>query len=307
MDKITVWLAIVLCAAAIAVGSYLAGTAVYVNKNHQPFAEVKTESQVGSGNSGNKPAVVRTSLRDSVVTKVIDGDTVVVSGGDHVRLLGIDADEKGYPCYDAAKARLEELALSKSVELESDGSDKDQYGRLLRYIFLNGDNVNEKLVSEGLAIARFYPENQKYKAEITAAEAQAIKNKTGCKWSGQVQTASPQSASEVDAKKLVWKMMDGSAVDACDAKNHIGENIIVQGTITDSYSSASDTIFFDFSAAYPNNCFAAVIFKSNISKFSGSPQTAYKLKTVRVRGTVQEYQGKPEIIISDPSQIEIGN
>jgi len=43
----------------------------------------------------------------------VDGDTVVVSGGDHVRLLGIDADEKGYPCYGAARVRLGGIGFGK--------------------------------------------------------------------------------------------------------------------------------------------------------------------------------------------------
>jgi micrococcal nuclease len=129
--------------------------------------------------STEKPAA-----RESVIiTKVLDGDTVVVQGGDHVRLLGIDADESGYPCYRAAKIRLEELVLGKTAELEKDSEDLDQYGRKLRYVFLNGENINKKMIVEGLAIARFYPENQKYKDEIVAAETEAIKNTTGCKWS----------------------------------------------------------------------------------------------------------------------------
>jgi len=40
---------------------------------------------------------------EAVVTKIIDGDTIVIQGGQHLRLLGIDADESGYPCYEPAK------------------------------------------------------------------------------------------------------------------------------------------------------------------------------------------------------------
>ena len=99
--------------------------------------------------------------------------------------------------------------------------------------------------------------------------------------------------------------MDGNAVDVCEAKNHIGENIIVQGTMADSYSSATNTVFFDFGAIYPDNCFAAVIFKTNLDKFP-DPQNSYTNKTVRISGKINGYQGKPEIILDDPSQIEIG-
>lgn len=114
------------------------------------------------------------------VTKIIDGDTIVADG-EHVRLLGIDADERGYNCYNNAKKRLEELILNKEVVLEKDISDKDQYGRLLRYIIFNEENINLKLVKEGLVVARFY-NDRKYYEEILNAEIESRNNKIGCKW-----------------------------------------------------------------------------------------------------------------------------
>ncbi|MFH1359259.1 MAG: thermonuclease family protein [archaeon] len=118
------------------------------------------------------------------VSKVIDGDTVVIDG-ESVRLLGMDTDERGEPCYSEAKKRLEELVLNKEVNLEKDGEDRDQYDRRLRWIFIEIDarsiNVDLLLVEEGLAIARFY-DNKKYKEEIIKAEQEARENKIGCKW-----------------------------------------------------------------------------------------------------------------------------
>lgn len=120
------------------------------------------------------------------VTKVIDGDTVVING-ESVRLLGIDTNERGEPCYKEAKERMEEFVLNKEVKLERDIKDKDQYKRLLRYIFvednINGKeiNVNLKMVEEGFAVARFY-EDKKYREEILEAEKAARENKRGCKW-----------------------------------------------------------------------------------------------------------------------------
>ncbi len=124
-----------------------------------------------------------TSLNQQVlVTKIIDGDTLVIEGGQHVRLIGIDADEKGYTCYDPARSRLEELVLNTFVTLEADATDQDQYGRLLRYVLLDGTNINAQLAREGLAISRFYPADVHYKQEITEAEQYAISNHVGCKW-----------------------------------------------------------------------------------------------------------------------------
>ncbi len=127
-------------------------------------------------------------LEEKYVGKVIDGDTVIVDG-ESIRLLGMDTDERGYPCFNVAKKRIEELILGKKVVLEKDVEDKDQYDRYLRYIFLNGKNINLQMVEEGLAVSRFSPKNQKYKNEILEAEANARDNKVGCKWSGKSQVS----------------------------------------------------------------------------------------------------------------------
>lgn len=124
----------------------------------------------------------RDFYEETIVTKIVDGDTVIVRGGESVRLLGIDTDERGKKCYAVAKERLEELVLGKGVVLEHDAEDRDRYGRLLRYLFLNETNINALMVSEGLAVARFQG-NWKYKAEITALEKEAMEDKIGCKWS----------------------------------------------------------------------------------------------------------------------------
>jgi len=268
-------------------------------QNPEPEPAVQNEVQ------NEKMSALDRGSNEKIVTKIIDGDTAIIEGGSHVRLLGIDADEKGYPCFDAARLRLEELVLGKPVLLEADAEDLDQYGRKLRYVFLSGTNINEQLVAEGMVIARFYPQNQKYKSEIVAAEAAAVKNRTGCKWSGDAQTAvvpQPDPASQV----FDWQKIAGdNVVGACDAKNYIGQEIVVQGTVADVYESESQTIFLNFGKFFPDNCFSAVIFKTNASKFT-DPDNSYAGKTVRVSGTVQEYQGKPEIILNDPAQIEVG-
>ena len=64
----------------------------------EPVSEPEPESET-------KPEV-QPENQIAVITKIIDGNTVVIESGDHVRLLGIDADESGYPCYYEAKNRL---------------------------------------------------------------------------------------------------------------------------------------------------------------------------------------------------------
>ena len=119
---------------------------------------------------------------EKIVTKIIDGDTIIVEGGETIRLLGYDCDERGKPCYQTAKERMEELVLGEKVIIEIEGVDKDLYGRGLRYVFLNEKNINKQMVEEGYCVARF-PEESKYKEDIVNAEQFAILNKVGCKWS----------------------------------------------------------------------------------------------------------------------------
>ncbi len=131
--------------------------------------------------AGQEP--VRPSSTMALVTRVIDGDTVVIEGGKSVRLLGIDADEKDGPCYEEASERLEELILNKQVMLERELRDGDVYGRLLRYIFFDGQNVDLQLVKEGLVSARASYEGGVYDKEFADAEYAAKLARIGCKWS----------------------------------------------------------------------------------------------------------------------------
>ncbi len=119
--------------------------------------------------------------QDSYVTKVIDGDTIVIEGGQRVRLLSIDTRERRENCYSEAKARMEELVLLKNVTLERDKEDKDQYDRLLRYIFVNSSMVNLQMIQEGLAIAYVYEPNLKYRKQFVEAERVA-RGEGGCVW-----------------------------------------------------------------------------------------------------------------------------
>lgn len=120
--------------------------------------------------------------QEKIITKIIDGDTVIIEGGKSVRLLGIDCDEKGRKCYTPAKNRIDELTLGKTAALESEKEDEDMYGRKLRWIFIDGVNINKELVEEGYCVARFEQESV-YKSQVQEAEQTAIKEKIGCKWS----------------------------------------------------------------------------------------------------------------------------
>ncbi|MFQ5735295.1 MAG: thermonuclease family protein [Thermodesulfobacteriota bacterium] len=86
------------------------------------------------------------------VTRVVDGDTVVIAGGERVRYVGIDTPERGQPFFREAKRRNASLVRARTVRLEiCDAEPRDRYGRLLAFVYAGGVFVNRALVSEGLA------------------------------------------------------------------------------------------------------------------------------------------------------------
>ena len=124
-----------------------------------------------------------------VVTWVVDGDTIEIEGGMRVRYIGIDAPEYfsstgAVSC--SGKEALEknkQLVFGKKVTLEKDISEKDKYGRLLRYVWLDGEMVNEVLVREGFARAVGFPPDEKYQERLIEAERQAREEGKGL-WGG---------------------------------------------------------------------------------------------------------------------------
>ena len=103
------------------------------------------------------------------VTEVIDGDTVVAQvssdKAEKVRIVGIDTPEtvdprKPVQCFgEEASARMKELAEGKAVTLErKPDEDRDYYGRLLRYVILDGRDIGAQMISEGYAFSyKRYP------------------------------------------------------------------------------------------------------------------------------------------------------
>lgn len=122
------------------------------------------------------------------VARVIDGDTIEIEGGERVRYIGIDTPEmvlEGKPEECGAEKALEknrELVVGKTVELSKDVSEQDKYGRLLRYVWVDGILVNAQLVRLGLAKAASFPPDVRFLEEITIAQKEAQKNKAGL-WS----------------------------------------------------------------------------------------------------------------------------
>ena len=88
---------------------------------------------------------------------------------------------------------------------------------------------------------------------------------------------------------------------AAEAAKHVGETVTVMDRIDGVYQSGEGNIFLTMGGAYPNQVFAAFIPSTSASKFLNPQQ--YEGRTVSVSGKITLYQGKPEIIVTSPSQI----
>jgi hypothetical protein len=104
----------------------------------------------------------------------------------------------------------------------------------------------------------------------------------------------------------LWGMPSKAAsLSPDDAATHIGQNATVCGVVASTKFDGhlkSQPTFLDFGKPYPQQVFTAVIFGANRAKF-GTPETAMQGKRVCVSGSIREYRGRPEIILSDPSQL----
>jgi len=116
------------------------------------------------------------------VTRVVDGDTIHVriAGQDRtVRYIGMDTPETVDPRRPVqafgkeASARNRQLVAGKTVRLEKDVSETDRYGRLLRYVYVDGRMVNAVLVEEGYARAATFPPDVKHKDLFLRLEREA--------------------------------------------------------------------------------------------------------------------------------------
>jgi len=171
------------------------------------FIATQTSEELQKEQSQNDKAT--TQERTYLVVRVIDGDTIELSDGSKVRYIGIDTPETVHPskpveCFGKeASNQNKELVEGKEVRLEKDVSERDKYGRLLRYIYVNGTFVNDYLVRQGYALSSTYPPDVKYQDQFIEAQQEARENNRGL-WSACVSGAdTPQQNQSENFKMIV--------------------------------------------------------------------------------------------------------
>ena len=246
-----------------------------------------------SRHTGSTSRIHNNGLHKYTVSRVVDGDTIELSNRERVRYIGIDVPEirerngSGWaynprPYGEEARKFNEKLVEGKSVRLEFDVQKRDKYRRLLAYVYSGDKMANLEMVREGFAMVYTYPPNIKYAEKFLEAQREARDNKRG-----------------------LWIDLDSEngRISTSQAKENIGKIKIIEAEVIDTYLTEK-LLILKF-----KDKFKVVIYKDNLTAFPKtilrSPDAYLKGKTVRVYGVIKEYKGFPEIIIHDPSQLEL--
>lgn len=229
------------------------------------------------------------------VLRVIDGDTIVVAtaAGDQetVRYIGIDAPEIRWDAEDpraasgpgwAARIANQRLVAGRRVQLELDAEERDAYGRLLAYVYVDDVLVNARLVQEGLAVALVVPPNVARAQLLVEGQRAALR-----------------------AGRGLWGEAAGRVVDARAAGEYVGKAAAVEGVVERAHvDEGSGLVFLNF-GPNPRRDFVVVIRPPFTALFASPLPDGYQGRRVRVRGVVEDFRGQPQIVVQLPEQIEV--
>ena len=224
--------------------------------------------------------------------EIIDGDTFRLANGDTVRLIGIDAPELSQPGGVLSREYLAHLLLGNPITLEKGYKDRDNYHRLLRFVYIGNLCINEEMIRQGYAEARYLP-GSPVRDYYVHLEIQAEAAKAGL-WSDNVFQPRFNLGWDSNLPVITWS----------EADDYYNQYVIVEGTIVDTYSSGI-VCFLNFHSDY--QYFTAVIFACDLPGFPYPLDTYYLGKKVQIIGIIKQYRGSPEIIVKTPDQIRILN
>ncbi len=246
------------------------------------FALLLTAAAAGANAAGRCPA---SGYDDrGVVLQVFDGDTLALSDGRRVRLLGINTPELGSdehrpePLADPARTFLESLAPPGAlVMLRLDVERHDRYGRLLAHVFLSdGINVQAELVAAGLAMTLVVPPNEWNHACYDRLEQEARKNRRGI-W--KLDRFRPVSAERLSAKTRGFRIVTGKIQRIGEGRKNLWLNIAPRVAIR--------------------------IPKEDLTHFRALPPRSLLARAVEARGYVERRRGELRITVRHPAALRV--
>ncbi|MEM7569058.1 MAG: thermonuclease family protein [Pseudomonadota bacterium] len=227
------------------------------------------------------------------VRAVVDGDTVTLSTGKDVRMVGTQAPKlplgrpgfKPWPLGDAAKDYLSDLVSGEEVTLHFGGLEEDRHGRWLAHLE-RGDGLwlQGAMLEAGYARVYTFPDNRSAVAQMLAAESAAREAKRGI-WNH------PYYA--VRTPKQLER----------DVAAYEDTYQIVRGRV-ESTGQVGGRLFINFGGDWDTD-FTAVIQKSALRKFKAAPQfdpENLEGSVVEIRGWIEDSRG-PSIDVTHPEQI----
>jgi endonuclease YncB( thermonuclease family) len=218
----------------------------------------------------------------AVVASVVDGDTVILADGRHVRLVGINTPERGRdgaphePFYAQARALLERQVSGQRVSLVAGAERVDRHGRTLAHLLLpDGRNVQEGLLEQGLAFAVAIPPNVQFLEPYIAAERRARARRAGV-WAHPYYA--PRPAAELDRGDAGFRLVRGRVQRVGESRRYV-------------YLDLSR----DVSLMIPRDAWDR--------SFPGRPQ-AWRGRDLIARGWLSDQGGKLRMKVYHPAMIE---
>jgi micrococcal nuclease len=215
-----------------------------------------------------------------VVAEVRNGDSVVLRGGQVVRLAGIEAPKGAAPFAGEAREALSRLVLGQEVQLMFGGARQDAYGRTLAHVKLSRGNrwVEQVLLLAGDARVHTYPDNRALGRVMLDAEARARQARRGLWALGDYQVRLPDEAA---ARPFGFQVVEGRVTVAAEERG--GVRVDLERWV---------------SAEVPRE--AEGSFTASGVRLQDLPG-----KLVRVRGLLRPGSGEAVLKLDHPEQVEV--
>ena len=229
-----------------------------------------------------------------MVERAVDGDTVVLASGRHVRLVGIQAPKlalgrpgfRAWPLAGEAKAALDSLVAGRPVALDYDGRRVDRHRRLLAHLRVGAPSgrtvwVQAEMLERGLARAYSFADNRKRAAELLGFEREARA-----------------------AKRGIWAHPFYRVLGPDETGASVGAFRIVEGRVLDA-SIVGGRGYLNFGPDWRTD-FTVSIAPRHVARFrrAGLDPAALSGRRVRARGWLRSFNG-PMMEATHPEQLEV--